>query len=300
MNDMFFEDYTHYLAIEKGLADNTIENYLRDLIAFYDYAKTKYAIDENDYESIDKEVILGYFRHLKADGKKATSQSRYIASLKSYFHFLLREKKITSDPTAILDTPKQKKTLPVILSLKEVETLLEMPDLEKPLGFRDRAMLEFLYGCGLRISELITLSITDVNLELGFIRCFGKGNKERIIPLGEIALDFIKEYIETTRPLLLKETMREKTLFLNNRGKPMSRQGFFKILKNYGHKAGIKKEFSPHTLRHSFATHLLENGADLRSVQEMLGHSDIGTTQIYTHLTVKHIKKVYDETHPRA
>ncbi|AMP20562.1 site-specific tyrosine recombinase XerD [endosymbiont 'TC1' of Trimyema compressum] len=300
MTDMFFEDYTHYLAIEKGLADNTIENYLRDLIAFYDYAKIKYAIDENNYESIDKEVILGYFCHLKKDGKKATSQSRYIASLKSYFHFLLREKKISSDPTAILDPPKQRKTLPVILSLKEVERFLEIPDLEKPLGFRDRCMLELLYGSGLRISELISLSLTDVNLELGFIRCFGKGNKERIIPLGEIALEFIEEYIETTRPLLLKGNIREKTLFLNNRGNSMSRQGFFKILKNYGNKAGIKKEFSPHTLRHSFATHLLENGADLRSVQEMLGHSDIGTTQIYTHLTVKHIKKVYDETHPRA
>ena len=144
------------------------------------------------------------------------------------------------------------------------------------------------------------MSVTDINLELGFISCFGKGNKERVIPLGENALEFIQEYIETTRPLLLKGKLREKTLFLNNRGNSMSRQGFFKILKNYGRQAGIKKEFSPHTLRHSFATHLLENGADLRSVQEMLGHADIGTTQIYTHLTVKHIKKVYDETHPRA
>ena len=300
MIDMFFEDYINYLAIEKGLADNTIKNYLRDLIAFYDYAKIKYTIDEDNYKRIDKEVILGYFCHLKIDGKKATSQSRYISSLKSYFHFLLREKKISSDPTAILDKPKQKKTLPVVLSLKEVENLLEIPNLKKPLGFRDRCMLELLYGCGLRISELISLSFVDVNLELGFIRCFGKGNKERIIPLGEIALEFIKEYIEKIRPFLLKGNIREKTLFLNNRGNSMSRQGFFKILKNYGNKAEIKKNFSPHTLRHSFATHLLENGADLRSVQEMLGHSDIGTTQIYTHLTLKHIKKVYDKIHPRA
>lgn len=300
MNDFFFEDYTHYLSIERGLADNTIENYLRDLISFYTYIKDKYAIDENNYEAIDKEVILGYFRHLKKEDMKATSQSRHLASLKSYFHFLLREKKIDKDPTGILDSPKHKKTLPIVLSLEEVEVLLETPDLSTPLGFRDRCMLELLYGCGLRISELITLSITDINLELGFIRCFGKGNKERIIPLGEIGLDFIKEYLETTRPLLVKGNTREKTLFLNNRGKGMTRQGFFKILKNYGLKAGIKKTFSPHTLRHSFATHLLENGADLRSVQEMLGHSDIGTTQIYTHLTVKHIKRIYDETHPRA
>lgn len=300
MIDMFFEDYTHYLAIEKGLANNTIENYLRDLIAFYDYVKIKYTIEKDDYESINKEIILDYFRYLKTKGKKATSQSRYISSLKSYFNFLLREKKINSNPTIILDTPKQKRILPVILSLKEVESLIEAPNLKKPLGFRDRCMLELLYGCGLRISELISLCINDINLELGFIRCFGKGNKERIIPLGQIALEFIKKYIETTRSLLLKKNMRRRILFLNNRGNSISRQGFFKILKNYGNKAGINKKISPHILRHSFATHLLENGADLRSVQEMLGHSDIGTTQIYTHLNVKHIKKVYNETHPRA
>ena len=298
---MFYqEDYIHYLSIEKGLSDNTIENYLRDLEAFLEYLKSVEGVDGSRPGGITKEHLFNYFLKITKDGKSRSTQSRYLASLKSYFHYLLREKRIEIDPTAIMDSPKKERKLPDVLSLPEVEGLLETPDTVKPIGFRDRTMMEVLYGAGLRVSELLSLKCEDINLELGFIRCIGKGSKERIIPIGEVALDFVREYLESGRQHFLKQGSRTKILFLNSRGAAMSRQGFFKILTAYGRQAGITRHLSPHTLRHSFATHLLENGADLRSVQEMLGHSDISTTEIYTHLSIKHIKKVYDRAHPRA
>lgn len=240
---------------------------------------------------------MAYLSHLKQSGKKVKTQNRCIASLKSYFHFLLRENKVKSSFITTVEGGKPEKKLPVVLSVEEVERILNVPDEATPLGYRDRTLLECLYGAGLRISELISLRPGDINLELGFIRCFGKGNKERIIPIGEYGVDYLTTYLDVIRPKL---NPKSKELFLNRNGKGLSRQGVYKILKGYAEKAGITKSISPHTLRHSFATHLLENGADLRSVQELLGHSDIATTQIYTHLTVKHIKKVYDEAHPRA
>ena len=297
---MFLDDYIHYLSIEKGLSDNTIDGYVRDLEVFARYLKDRCGLDTDDPSVIEKEHILNYFMEITKAGKSRRTQSRYLASIKSWFRYLLREKRITSDPTSIMESPKGEKKLPDVLSVEEVEGLLEMPDMTKDLGIRDRAMLEILYGAGLRISELLGLHLEDINLELGFIRCIGKGSKERIIPIGEIALEALEGYLDSTRSRLLKPGSRSKILFLNQRGGGMSRQGFFKILKAYGRKAGINKHLSPHTLRHSFATHLLENGADLRSVQEMLGHADISTTEIYTHLSIRHIKKVYDKAHPRA
>lgn len=297
---MFLDDYIHYLSIEKGLSDNTIDGYVRDLEVFARYLKDRCGLDTDDPSVIEKEHILNYFMEITKAGRSRRTQSRYLASIKSWFRYLLREKRITSDPTSIMESPKGEKKLPDVLSVEEVEGLLEMPDMTKDLGIRDRAMLEILYGAGLRISELLGLHLEDVNLELGFIRCIGKGSKERIIPIGEIALEALEGYLDSSRSRLLKPGSRSKILFLNQRGGGMSRQGFFKILKAYGRKAGINKHLSPHTLRHSFATHLLENGADLRSVQEMLGHADISTTEIYTHLSIRHIKKVYDKAHPRA
>ncbi len=293
------ENYIHYLSIEKGLTNNTIDSYLRDIVKFFTFLKDQFKLDINAIDEINKEYLLKYFKEINIEGLSKRTQARYIASLKSYFKFLIRENIIKKDPTDIIDSPKKDKKLPDYLSVAEIEKLLQVVDIKKTLGYRDRTMLEITYGAGLRVSELLSLNTEDVNIELGFIRCYGKGNKERIIPIGEIALDFLEYYLENIRPLILKK-LKSKVLFLNSRGKPMSRQGFFKILLNYGNKAGIKKHLSPHTLRHSFATHLLENGADLRSVQEMLGHSDISTTEIYTHLSMKQIKKVYDKTHPRA
>lgn len=299
INIYLLENYIHFLSIEKGLANNSIESYLRDICRFFTFIHNDLKMDENNIVDISKEHLLKYFKTINIEGLSKRTQARYIASLKSYFRFLIREGVIKKDPTDIIDTPKKDRKLPDFLSIDEIERLLESVDITKILGYRDRTMLEIIYGAGLRVSELLSLKTDDINLELGFIRCYGKGNKERIIPIGEIALEYLNVYLTDVRPKILKN-MKTKELFLNGKGRTMSRQGFFKILLNYGKKAGIKKHLSPHTLRHSFATHLLENGADLRSVQEMLGHSDISTTEIYTHLSMKQIKKIYDKTHPRA
>lgn len=292
------DDYIHYLAIEKGLSDNTIESYRMDILGFFNYINNALQVNK-DLEGIDKELILNYINYLKNKNLSKKSQGRFLASIKSFFRYQIREKNISSDPTVSIESPKVDRRLPDVLSVEEIEGLLEAPQLNTILGYRDRTMLEVAYGSGLRVSELLSLKLENVNLELGFIKCIGKGSKERIIPVGEVALEYLKEYINVERSGLIKNT-KEKKLFLNSRGGWLSRQGFYKILLNYGRRAGIRNHLSPHILRHSFATHLLENGADLRSVQEMLGHADISTTELYTHLTIKHMKKVYDKTHPRA
>jgi integrase/recombinase XerD len=290
------QDYLNYLSVERGLAKNTLESYGRDLNQYLDYLKEKKNLD---LAATTQATVIGYLLQLQARGKATATLSRSLAAIKSYYHYMTREKKIERDPTVNLDAPKQEKRLPRVLTVSEVEHLLEQPDIKNPVGIRDRAMLEVLYATGLRVSELVSLKIEDINLETGYIKCFGKGSKERIVPLGSVAIKFLRLYQEHARKFLAARLM-ENTLFLNHHGKGLTRQGFWKIIKKYADNLDILTEITPHTLRHSFATHLLENGADLRSVQEMLGHADIATTQIYTHLTKGKIKDVYEKTHPRA
>lgn len=244
--------------------------------------------------------IMQFLSCLKDEGKSARTIARHIASIRSFHHFLILDKIVDHDPTVHIETPHPELKLPKVLNTDEVDTLLNTPDLTTTLGLRDKAMLELMYATGMRVSELVNLNINDVHLSLGFVRCLGKGNKERIIPIGKMATEALKGYLEKARPKLINQKNKTDSLFMNHHGQRLSRQGFWKILKQMAVKAGIEKELTPHTLRHSFATHLLENGADLRSVQELLGHSDISTTQIYTHVTKTRLKDVYNQFHPRA
>jgi len=237
---------------------------------------------------------------LKKLGRAAATQSRTIVSIRAFYQFLVRERAAEQDPTMHLEMPKLEKRVPNVLTIPEVEALLSAPQTGVPNGMRDKAMLEVLYATGIRVSELISLDVDNVNLEMGFLRCIGKASKERIIPLGAIASDFVGQYLQTMRPKLLKQSKTETALFINHLGTRITRQGFWKIIKRYAAETQIVKEITPHTLRHSFAAHLLENGADLRSVQEMLGHADISTTQIYAQVARGKMKEVYDRAHPRA
>lgn len=288
--------FLDFISVEKGLAVNTIESYRRDLQSYMNFLKSQ---NITDFRFTSKTTIISYLLLMQKSGKASSSISRACAAIKSFYHFLVREHYIDEDPTINLDTPKLEKKLPRVLTVEEVIRLLEQPDTRDPLGFRDKTMLELLYSTGIRVSELISLTTEDVNLDMGFLRCTGKGSKERIVPIGSYAVTYLREYIDNVRKLLIKGKNTD-ILFVNHLGDALTRQGFWKIIKKYAKMAGINKEITPHTLRHSFATHLLENGADLRAVQEMLGHADISTTQIYTHLTKTRIKEVYDRTHPRA
>lgn len=290
------QDYLNYLSVERGLAQNTLESYNRDLRQYLQYLQEKKSLS---IQETTQATVIGYLLQLQARGKATATLSRSLAAIKSYYHYMFRENIIHRDPTINLDAPKQEKRLPRVLSVTDVEHLLEQPDLKQPIGIRDRAMLEVLYAAGLRVSELVSLQVNDVNLETGYLKCYGKGSKERIVPLGSMALKYLKIYLEHARKFLASST-HENSLFLNHHGKKLTRQGFWKIIKKYADILNLHVEITPHTLRHSFATHLLENGADLRSVQEMLGHADIATTQIYTHLTKDKVKEVYEKTHPRA
>lgn len=289
-------DFIQFMIVEKGLSANTVQSYERDLKAYISYIdKVEQVQTICDVKRVH---ILQFFVYLKSQGKSAKTIARHTSSIRSFHHFLMRERRCDKDPTEHLETPKSEKTLPKVLNIDEVEQLLQAADLSKASGYRDRAMMEVLYATGMRVSELIGLNVEDVNLEMGFIRCIGKGNKERIIPIGKVASEILQTYIRQTRNQFRRETTN--ALFLNQQGKRLTRQGFWKILKALAKKAKIEKELTPHTLRHSFATHLVENGADLRSVQEMLGHADISTTQIYTHVSTKRIREVYSQFHPRA
>jgi len=288
-------EYLNHLLIERGLADNTLAAYRQDLEQFISYMNER----NYDYLQADTNVIFTYLSYLQQQEQHATSTlARKTAALRGFYDFLVREEIILDNPCNLLELPKQALILPDVLSVAEVDKLLTAPDLTKTTGYRDRAMLEVLYGTGLRVSELINLNLGDIDA-LGFVRCLGKGNKERIVPIGSKALHALDQYLTRARPQLVKDA-KERALFVNARGKRLTRQGFWKILKAYGKQVGIKITLTPHVLRHSFATHLLANGADLRSVQEMLGHADIATTQIYTHLTKQHLRDVYQKTHPRA
>ncbi|MGI6713026.1 MAG: site-specific tyrosine recombinase XerD [Bacillota bacterium] len=290
------DNYLDYLIVEKGLANNTLQSYKLDLISFLNFLKSSSVTNVHE---ISKHHITAFLILLNKEGKSPATIARHKASLKSFFGFILKEHIVLQDPTRNLGKTKLPKAFPKILTIDEIDKLLNSPDLHTNLGIRDKAMLELIYGTGLRVSELLSLNLTDINLEIGYLRCMGKGSKERIIPVGTFAEKALVHYLSNARGKLLKNSA-EKALFLNSRGKRLTRQGFWKILKQYALQAEIKATITPHTLRHSVATHMLENGADLRTVQEILGHADITTTQIYTHLTKNHLKEVYNKCHPRA
>lgn len=290
------KEFINYLAVERGLANNTLDSYNRDLNQFMSFLEKEKV---SEVQKATRNMIMAYLLFLQKRGRATATVSRHLAALKSFYHYLVKEKYIEKDPTVNLESPKLEKKLPRILTVDEVEMLLHQPKGNDPTSLRDKAMLELLYATGIRVSELISLDINHINLEMGYIRCFGKGSKERIVPVGSLARKCVNEYLQKGRAKLIK-IRSEQALFVNQHGRRLTRQGFWKIIKKYALRAGIAKEITPHTLRHSFATHLLENGADLRSVQEMLGHADITTTQIYTHLTKGRLKEVYAKSHPRA
>ncbi|ADU30049.1 site-specific tyrosine recombinase XerD [Evansella cellulosilytica] len=290
-------EFLHYLIVERGLSKNTTEAYNRDLTAYIQYIESHE--NKKDVNEINRPAIMQYLYFLKDNGRAPTTITRNISSIRAFHQFLLRERLSSSDPTIHISRPKQEKKLPKILSTTEVEALISASVKNPALNIRNKAMLEVLYATGIRVSELCQLSLSDLHLDMGFIRCIGKGNKERIIPIGNVATKALETYLQKSRPTLLKK-QAHSILFVNHHGNKMSRQGFWKIIKLLAKEANIKKELTPHTLRHSFATHLLENGADLRAVQEMLGHVDISTTQIYTHITKTRMKDVYSRYHPRA
>lgn len=290
----YLTGYETYLTTEKKSSANTVSSYLRDVRQYLEYAQ----MEKLNIPKAGRSDVEKYVRRLTADGKSPASITRAVASLKSFYTFLMDRDYVSSNPVKGFTPAKQERKLPQILTNREVELFLSQPERTDPKGYRDRAMLELLYATGIRVSELIGLDAENVNLSAGFLRCSSKG-KERIIPLYPAAVRAVAEYVDRIRPQMV-EDQDEPALFVNMAGERMSRQGFWKIIKHYQEKAGIKKEITPHTLRHSFAAHLLENGADLRSIQEMLGHADISSTQVYAQLVSKKLKDVYNKAHPRA
>jgi len=288
--------FATYLKVEKGLSANTEAAYRRDLSKMMTYYSEQ---GMKSWAEVSRVQIVEYLTCLLDYGMTPATVARNLSSAKTFYKFLIQERIVAVNPTDNLESPRLARHLPAVLTVEEVDKLLELPDPVKPLGIRDRAMLELMYATGMRVSELLGLRVDDVNLLAGFSHCMGKGKKERIVPINQTAVEWVGRYLSRSRPLLLKN-LGERNLFLNAHGRPLSRQGFWKLLNGYAREAQIEKELTPHTLRHSFATHLLENGADLRAVQEMLGHADISTTQIYTHLTKSRIREVYDAAHPRA
>ena len=294
--DILIDQYLNYLLVEKGLSRNTLESYSRDLVRYQEFIQNSGArgISESDTALILKHMIA-----LRNAGLGARSRARHLVSLRGFYRFAVQEKVLKHDPAALVDLPKTSLKLPDVLSVEEVSQLLSTPDPAKPTGARDAAMLELLYAAGLRVSELVHLKLQNVNLESGFVRVFGKGSKERIVPIGLHAKEKIEYYLDHGRTILLKNQI-SPYIFVARAAKPLTRQGFWKLLRRYGALAHLNKKITPHSLRHSFATHLLEGGADLRAVQVMLGHVDISTTQIYTHVTRKHLKDLHKRFHPRG
>lgn len=290
------DSYLNYLIIEKGLAENTITAYSSDLLFFNEFIENNGAIDLKNAEQTD---ILKYLIYLRDNGLDVRSRARKLIAVRGFYKFLCREQIIEKDPSKAIDLPRSPLRLPDVISVPQIKKLLDAPDEGTPTGMRDGAMLELLYASGLRVSELVNLKTIDVNLEAGFVRVFGKGSRERVIPFGSYAINRIEKYKSEAKHFFLKDGQSD-FLFLGKRGKPMTRQGFWKILKAYCLKTGMMPSISPHTFRHSFATHLLEGGADLRAVQIMLGHSDISTTQIYTHVSRDHLRNVHTKYHPRG
>lgn len=292
------EDYIHFIRVERQLSANTLASYRRDLEAYAAHLQEEQQL--KDFNEVTRENILLHLENLRSAGKTARTVARHISSIRSFHQFLLREKVTTTDPTVHLEMPQLEQKLPKVLSVEEVDALIAAPDCTKPQGIRDVAILELLYASGMRISELTGLNLEDIHLTMGFVRVFGKGGKERIVPLGRGALNALGKYLERARYELQGSYPKTEALFINRRGKRLTRQGCWKLIKQHAQQANIQKELTPHVLRHSFATHLIENGADLRAVQEMLGHADISTTQIYTHVSKSRLSEVYKQFHPRA
>ena len=290
----YLSEYRIYLRDEKGASDNTLSSYLRDMRQFTDYVEERGI----SLRQVIRTDIEHYEKYLTLKGKSASTVTRAAASIKSFYNFMLAKGQISSNPAKGIAPTRVERKLPQILTSKEVELLLAQPECTDLKGFRDRAMLELLYATGIRVSELIGLNVDDLNLSVGMLRCISKG-KERLIPLYPAAVRALSDYVERVRPQMIDDP-GETALFVNVSGERMSRQGFWKLIKHYQEKAGIQKEITPHTLRHSFAAHLLENGADLHSIQEMLGHVDISSTQIYSQLVNQKLKQVYNKAHPRA
>jgi integrase/recombinase XerD len=293
---MLLDQFLHYLTVEKGLAKKTLEAYSHDLNRFLDYLQEKRIEDVLGATKLDVRAFLLTLRVRKLSNKTIV---RNLVAIRTFFRFLTQEGKLESNPVEDLESPQLAKTLPEILSLREVEELLEAPKPQTPLGIRDQSMLEMLYATGMRVSELVSLQMNQLNLEGGYVLLFGKGSKERAVPLGAEAIKRVSDYLKGARQMLLKGK-ESPFLFLNRSGRKMSRQVFWKKIKTYGRRAGIRKKITPHLLRHSFASHLLARGADLRSVQMLLGHADISTTQIYTHVTGERLKQVHKRHHPRG
>ncbi len=286
--------FLEFLQNDKKLSSNTLQSYKRDILQYQSY------IDENqlNYLKIDKEQLEKYLKNLGKANKKPSTISRNLATIRAFYQYLIRTKKVKKDPTEGVHSPKVEKKIPSVLTAKEVELLLNQPKNIDLKGIRDKAMLEFAYATGMRVTEIISLDITDVNVEESYVVC-NSGSNKRNIPLGSMSLQALVEYIEKARPILIKNET-DKALFVNINGKRLTRQGFWKIVKYYKEQAHISKEITPHVLRHSFATHLLRNGADLKSIQTMLGHSDISSTQVYMQFKNENLQDIYNKAHPRA
>ncbi len=291
----WIDKFLDYLSAERGLAANTISSYGMDLKMFKGFLEESKL---SSWKSVNHQVINTFLLKRRDKGINPASLARELVAIKMFFRFIFQEGFINNDPTSVLESPRLWKRLPDSLSVEEVERILKAPKIVNPLGLRDKVCLEVLYATGMRVSELVTLKANDLNLDVGFIRCRGKGDKERIVPLGKVAIRYLTKYLSDVRPKLAKKD-KDGSVFVSHLGKKISRQSIWKIIKKYALLSGIKKNITPHTLRHSFATHLLERGADLRVVQEMLGHSNISTTQIYTHVNKERLKTIHKMFHPR-
>lgn len=289
------QDYLRAIQVERGLSVNTVKAYQQDLNAFARFLEEQ----QKGLSQVDHVFVLAFLNQLREKGRANSSIARMVTTLRKFFAYLKKENLVAHDPMQTIKPPKKAQHLPAVLTVEEVDRLLAVPDLTSTLGIRNKALLELLYATGLRVSELVHLKLDDLHLDMGLLQTIGKGDKERIIPIGEVAIDWLSTYLRDSRPKLLKKQKADQ-IFLNDHGRPISRQGVWLLIKQLVAKADIHKDVSPHTLRHSFATHILENGADLRIVQELLGHSDISTTQIYTHISKGRLTQVYDQFHPRA
>jgi integrase/recombinase XerD len=287
--------FLSYLRVEKGLSDNTIQSYRRDMLKFVGFLDKQNLVTAR----IQRQDVVDFLAMLYKRRLDSRSVARHLVTIRHFFRFSLLEGFIKEDPAATIESPKFRQSLPYFLSVEEVERLLAQPDTSSAIGLRDKAIIELMYSTGIRVSELAGIRVGDLQMEAGCLRCIGKGNKERLVPVGKKALAVVEAYMKKSRPELLKDNA-SANLFLNQRGRPMDRVMIWKMMGRYGRKAALRKPLKPHTLRHSFATHLLDRGADLRSVQMMLGHSDISTTQIYTHVVEERLKQVYKAHHPRA